>query len=335
DRVKHVAGLAGPDPAAEGTAPGRSPAADSSAAAGARAASDAGSPQAPSADPSPPAPAKPAAAAPVLPGAATAAPRRRRELPPEDRRPLPGETVCPACGAGNVATRRFCRRCGSDLIDASIVPELPWYRRIFRRSPRAPIAGDRPAVHRGRRRFVRKLVGTLVVLGVLGAAAWFALPFVGPVGQTVRDRVLGAQIINPSKITASSSAKGHGPDELRDGTTNKYWAPARTGAAVGQYVDVTLPQAIRLVRMQVFNGSSEKPEDYLHTARVQTLDLRLTHPDGSAETKSITLADAPGQQDFEIGVSDVTRVRLTVKSAYAASPKVRVALGEVAFYKRS
>ncbi|WP_347353679.1 zinc-ribbon domain-containing protein [Intrasporangium sp.] len=333
ERVKQAAGISAPDPGVDKVVPNQAP-----PAAGPPPAPGTGG-VAPAASGTPPptgtAPVR-ATAAPVLPGAAAAAPRRRREPPPEERRPLPGETVCPACGAGNVPTRRFCRRCGADLVDAAIVPELPWYRRIFRRSPqRGHLAGDRPVVHRGRRRFWRKVVTTIIVIGVLGAGAWFALPFIGPVGQTVRDRVLGAQIVNPTKITASSFAKGHGPGELRDGTTNRYWAPAKAGAGVGQWVEMTFPEKIRLVRMQVFNGSSEDPKDYLRTARVQTVELRLTRPDGSSDTRSITLADSPGQQDFEIGVSDVIRARMTVKSAYGATPKVHVALGEVAFYKRS
>ncbi|MDN5768034.1 MAG: hypothetical protein L0H96_18395 [Humibacillus sp.] len=286
------------------------------------------------------APSKPGApvtkAAAVRPGVAAPKPRRR-ELPPEDRDPLPGETVCPACGAGNVATRRFCRRCGADLVDAAVVSELPWYRRLFQRSPKAgPLAGDRPKRRRGRRRGYRRLVSAIVVLGIIGAGVWFALPHLGSVGNAVQDRISGSQVVNPTSITASSAAKGHPAAALRDGATNSYWSPAAPGAAKGQFIRARFADPIRLVSIQVFNGSSEVPKNYLTTARVATLAVSLTLEDGTiTKLDPVTLTDAPGAQEIPIAVSDVTGVRLTVEAAYGASPNRRLAVGEIAFFKRS
>ncbi len=282
----------------------------------------------------PGAPIKKAVAA-VRPGVAAPKPRRR-DLPPEDRAPLPGETVCPACGAGNVATRRFCRRCGTDLVDAAVVPELPWYRRLFRRSPKAgPLAGDRPK-RRRRHRGYRRLVGVIIALVVVGAGAWYALPYTGTAGNAIKDRISGSQVVNPASIAASSAQKGHPAAALRDGATNKYWSPEPTGAGKGQYIHATFADPIRLISMQVFNGSSEIPKDYLTTARVNTFAITVTLEDGQTQKLNpATLADSPGPQEIAIGVSNVTGIRLTVESAYGAAPNRRLAVGEIAFFKRS
>ncbi|OFE15403.1 hypothetical protein BA895_06750 [Humibacillus sp. DSM 29435] len=272
----------------------------------------------------------------VRPGVAAPKPRRR-ELPPEDRVPLPGETVCPACGAGNVAPRRFCRRCGADLVDAPVVSDLPWYRRLFQRSPKAgPLAGDRPKRRRGRRRGYRTLVRAVIALGIVGAGVWFALPHLGSRGAAVQDRISGSQVVNPTSITASSAVKSHPAAALRDGATNTYWSPARPGAGKGQYIQATFADPVRLLTIQVFNGSSESPKGYLTTARVATLGVMLTLEDGSTQKlDSVTLGDSPGPQEVPIAVSNVTEVRLTVEAAYGAASNRRLAVGELAFFKRS
>ncbi len=300
------------------------------------------------------APAKPAAAAlakPVPPAGATApaGPRQpsavkpaaearrapKKVLPAEDRRPLPGETVCRECGAGNAPTRKFCRRCGTDLVDAVVVAPLPWWRRLFRRAPKvAPVAGTRPIVHRRSRlpgtalRLLLTLAAVLVILRLTWA--WVGIPV-----DAVRDRLSGTSVVNPSALTASSALDGRPAGLARDGATNTFWSPAKSGDPSGEFVEASFAQPFRLVAVQVFNGSSEQPKAYLTTARVATFLLTVVKEGGDTETRSITLQDVPGKQDFTLGISDVTRARLTVQTAYGASPQTQVALAEVAFFKRS
>ena len=272
--------------------------------------------------------------APVRPGAASVR-ARRRDLPAEDRRPLPGESVCPECGAGNVATRKFCRRCGADLADAPKVAVPPWYRRIMRRSPRpGPLAGSRPKVRsggQGRRRAFR----LAAILTALLAVAWFARPYVAGTVNLVRDRISN-EIVRPSGLTASGSAEGHPATAVADGAPNQYWSPAVSGGAKGQYVTLRMAGPVRLAYIKVYNGPSSQPgKDYQATARVDTLELTMTQRGGAVQTRSITLKDAPGEQNFHVGVSDVVSVRLTIASAFGARADRRVALGEVELFKRS
>ena len=75
-------------------------------------------------------------------------PRPRPTTTVEQRVAQPGDRICGSCGEANDPTRKFCRRCGAGLGEARIVAEkpLPWWRRIFRRGPKAPkqyAAGER------------------------------------------------------------------------------------------------------------------------------------------------------------------------------------------------
>ncbi|WP_159606809.1 hypothetical protein [Agromyces humi] len=48
----------------------------------------------------------------------------------------------------------------------------------------------------------------------------------------------------------------------------------------------------------------------------------------------LTLADEPGPQRFEIGIDDVTAVRLTLEGAHGATDATHVAVAEVEFLGR-
>lgn len=270
----------------------------------------------------------------VHPGAAAPRPRRR-ELPVEDRRPLPGETICPDCGAGNVPTRRFCRRCGTDLIDAPVVPGLPWYRRLFRRTPR-PVrdAGARPTRRRSLRGLDRR-IGILVLLLVIVGGGWLARERVLEVVDLARDR-FSHEIVHATTFSASSEARGHPAEAANDGAPNIYWSPRSTGANEGESVTLGLPAPVRLAYVNIFNGpSSEKGKPFLAAPRLSAVRLSMMRSDGQVEERTVELRDAPGGQDFHIGVNDVASVKVTVLGAYGAKSDKRVALGEVELFKRT
>jgi hypothetical protein len=253
----------------------------------------------------------------------------------EDRRPLPGETICPDCGAGNVPTRRFCRRCGADLVDAPAVPDPPWYRRLFRRAPRPqPVAGSRPT-RRGRRGLDRRAGMVLLLLLVLAAGGWVGRGRVQDGVDLVRDRI-AVDHVNATAFTASSAARGHPAEAVGDAAPNRYWSPRRTGAATGEFVTLRLEAPVRLAYVKIFNGPSSEPgEAFLATARLRTVQLTMTQADGGAETRRIDLKDAAGGQDVHVGVDDVVSLRVTVVRAYGADRSHRVALGEVELFRRS
>jgi hypothetical protein len=59
------------------------------------------------------------------------------------------------------------------------------------------------------------------------------------------------------------------------------------------------------------------------------VEAALTASDGTVTTHTLTVRDEPGAQEFSLVRSDVTRVRLTVLSAYDLRPGRRPAIAEV------
>jgi hypothetical protein len=178
-------------------------------------------------------------------------------------------------------------------------------------------------------------VVVVLVVGLLAALAWVLRPQIATGVDLVLDRVKGTEIVNPTGITASSSADGHPADNLRDGATNRYWSPAAPGDAAGQWVRADLAGPVRMVAVQLYNGSAEGQDAFLTTARVATLRLTVTRSTGPPVVREATLQDTPGPQLLDVGVSDVVAVTFEVRSAYGTGPGRSVSLAEIAFFKRS
>ncbi|MFG1804894.1 NADase-type glycan-binding domain-containing protein [Streptomyces sp. NPDC049040] len=282
-----------------------------------------------------PAPEEPVAA-PVQPLAAGPVPPPRPTVvrPPDEPPPAPGDLVCGQCGVGNVPTRRFCRRCGASLADAPAAPRPSWWRRLTTRSPRqAPAAGERPAPSRWRRmRRPRLLVPVVIV--ALGLAAFGLRGQIGGATDKVRDRVAKGSQIHPVGVKASSSAPGHAAGLAVDGTTDRYWAPAAGGAAAGQYLEATFEQPFRLLDVVIHPGASPVDEQFLKQARPHDVVVTTTDSHGTSTAHTLHLADSPGPQTFHLAVSDVTRIRVTLQTAYATSGSRHVAVAELEFFKR-
>jgi ribosomal protein L40E len=272
------------------------------------------------------------AGAPVLPGAPGTRPRPA-PLPPDERKVEPGELICGQCGAGNVPTRRFCRRCGSDLVDAQVQPEPPWWRRLLRAGRgRQRRAGERP--RRVVRRSYRGKVVFLLVLSLLVTALWTQRAPLTRLSASVVDRVSDKRRVEPAELTASSSVRGHGYKLLRDGKTYTFWAPGGRNDGSGQYVDVRFATPIRLVAVVVFNGASRELPEFLAQSRPQTLRFTFSHPAAPRTERDVVLKDEPRQQDVFLGVDEVSRLRITVVDVKVARPGALVALAELQFYER-
>ncbi len=335
------AGPATPRPAA---APAASAAAAAPTAAGAPAgpgvaplpAAVAADPAAPTDAPAPaPAPAPDArrAVGAVLPAAPV--PRRTVRPPdPAEPEPEPGDLICGSCGAGNVPTRHFCRRCGASLADAQVQGRRSWWQRLWHPDPRpAPVAGTRPRRRRGR--FPTRSVVAVLVLAVLAGAAYLNRDAIGGLVTTVQDRVQGDAVHNPVSVVASSEAPDRPASNLVDGTSDLAWSPATPGDGVGQTVDLTFDEPFRLVHLVVAGGSSPVQEAYLTGSSPRALDVTTTHADGTSETARVSLEDVPGPQTLDVAADDVVGVRLTIVSTYRATPETFVAMAEVEARGRS
>ncbi|MGX5697308.1 NADase-type glycan-binding domain-containing protein [Agromyces soli] len=266
-----------------------------------------------------PPPVQPAARKPQEAAARHPRPRRAR---PEDA-PRPGETVCPNCGAGNAPERHFCRRCAAPLDDAAL-PVLA--------ESSQPEAGARPLVKT--RRFRPGWLVLAVVLLALGGLAWLGRAWIGESTAMLIDRVAAATPVSPVSITASSEAEGRPAASAYDGYSNTSWAPAPTGAAAGEYLEVAFDEPFRLVSMQMIPGASEVPADFLADGRPDTVLVTVTTADGDTVERTVAVADDPGSQSWEFGIDAVTGIRLTLATAHGANEATHVAIAELAFRGR-
>ncbi|WP_435768413.1 NADase-type glycan-binding domain-containing protein [Nocardioides sp. SYSU DS0651] len=265
------------------------------------------------------------------------APKARRPRPPADDPIRHGDLVCGQCGIGNKPSRKFCRRCGTTLAEAEVA-RVGWWRR-WRNKRRVKEAGSRPRGAHPRRFRPRVPAALLVLLAVLGIAGVggfaFREPLLGAV-ETVRDRIAGTEEVNPSAIRASSSQRGHGAREARDGVSNHYWAPAAAGPGRGETLTVEFEEPIRLVEVLITPGiSAEDEELFLTQGRPAELNAVVRRSDGSVEVKDLEFEDKVGPARFGIGVSDVTEVTFEIRRAYrGTADNSRTAIAEVEFQAR-
>jgi hypothetical protein len=64
------------------------------------------------------------------------------------------------------------------------------------------------------------------------------------------------------------------------------------------------------------------------------MELQVTTQDGTRHTKQVTLSDKPRAQPVITGISDVTTVRLVLRSPTGLAPGRHLALAEVEFFQR-
>lgn len=270
----------------------------------------------------------------VLPAAPV--PRRAVRPPdPAEPEPDPGDLICGSCGAGNVPTRHFCRRCGASLADARVQGRRSWWQRLWHPDPRpAAAAGTRPR-RRRRGRFPTRTVVAVLLLAVVGAVAYVNRGAIGDLVTTVQDRVQGDAVHNPVSVVASSEASDRPVSNLVDGTSDLAWSPAAPGDGVGQTIDLTFDEPFRLVHLIVAGGSSPVQEAYLTGSSPRSLDVTTTRADGTTATQRVSLEDVPGPQTLDVTDDDVVGVRLTIVSTYRATPETSVAMAEVEARGRS
>lgn len=276
----------------------------------------------------PPPPAGPAA---VKPGE----PVRRQPPPPprpaDEEPPAPGDKICGRCGAGNLPARNYCRRCGASLADARVQPQRSWWRRLVSPDPRpAPVAGARP--RRRRRAFP---VRTVVVLAILGLAAWGVVQYQDQLKglvTTVQDRIAGDDPYIPSAVTASSESPDGPVANATDGVNDDYWSPA--GTEQGPWLDATFTAPYRLVAIGLTGGASTVEEVRLTRSRPHVVKVETRDAAGTTTVAQVTLEDSAGVQRVPVGVDDVVGVRLTVVSTYDSDPPTPVSVAEVEFFGR-
>jgi len=275
---------------------------------------------------------------------------------PPTRRLEPGDLVCPECGEGNPATRKFCSRCGTSLEAAQVVKAKWWQKLKPRRGPKKRKAGDRPSARKTRKSFPAKVLAVLFggvtrVVGVIMLIAGLVYGIVPGIRSSVneqigsiKDTVNGwihptrTEVI-PTGIGPGSELPGHPTSLIIDRATNTYWeAKIPRGATRKLALDITFQNNFDLKNMVIWNGvGSSKDQDYTSTLRVAKMFLEF--PDNpKIPGCTISTKDRPNEAD-KIDVSDcnadgIDRVRITLLE-YDGDPKLReVAVSKLQFYKK-
>lgn len=254
----------------------------------------------------------------VLPGVPVVARPTVRTASADDE---PDGEPCPSCGTNNRPGRTFCRNCAEPLKPRATAAPLPWWRTRwpFNRRVRA-----------GSGRLLRGCLIALVVAGLL-VAGFLLIPAGRYVVEDVRDKLGGTGEVSPHHVSANASAPGHPAKAAADGVTNTYWGAPKTGDAL----TAEFEDPFRLVGVTVHSGVSTKAEVFQKGARPTRADLTITTKDGKTHEKTMTLADKPGEQTLRMGISDVVKVRFTIREAAGQGNGHPIALGEIEYFKRT
>ncbi|WP_436523546.1 NADase-type glycan-binding domain-containing protein [Actinoplanes sp. HUAS TT8] len=250
----------------------------------------------------------------VLPGRPTAPRPILREF--ADVPDTTGEIACPNCGTQNPADRTFCRKCGQALHTEQAAEKA---RRRFRfRWPKGL----------GR---IRRLLAVLAILILVAALIWAGMTYGPRAVDAVRDRMATPELVTPDAVTASSSTRGHAPNLVSDGLSNRYWEP---GHDKKPWVELTFTKPIRVLSVIVTGGVSPQQQDYARQGRPADVHLELWTPDGTRTEKDLPMVDRAGPQTFEMAVGDVTRMRLTVESGYGLTSGKVPSMAEIEVFRR-
>ena len=281
---------------------------------------------------------------------------RRRLVPkaPVDDEVAPGDLVCGQCGAGNLATRKFCKRCGSSLEDARPVGRPSWWRRAaralkpHRRRKRVKVAGERSrASSPGKRgtavsvsgakdkmRFAKKLLSGVLGLALLALVLGPFRPTVWGWVDSLKSKFNSATHltftpVHPVSAVATPAVAGHGSALAIDGLSNTYWATAAKNNGVGQTLTVHFGSPTKLSKIGFLSGAQDDPKHFVQQSRIKMLTIRLS--DG--KTRTITLQDTANFQTFLLSGSNVTKLRLTIDSVYPGTKLGRTALSELELFQ--
>ncbi|GAA2419326.1 zinc ribbon domain-containing protein [Streptomyces mauvecolor] len=252
----------------------------------------------------------------VLPGRPEAARPRVRTATPA---PAPENgTPCPACGTPNHQHRNFCRSCATPLTP--------------RREDNAtgPYAGQRPALHRDRKRWIaRALIATAVVAVVVGGVIGGP-----PAARAVQDHFAKRVAVHPTKWAASHEDPNHKADLAGDSYSNTWWGTGYADDAAGTYLEATFGQPTDLLALLITPGTSKRQGQQSEQARPQEFDLVVTDSSGKQHTSHRTLNDG-GVQRVDVRVRNAASVRIILRSAFGAAKDKQVAIAEVEFFARS
>jgi hypothetical protein len=295
------------------------------------------------------------------PGAAAKAKPKVVKEPPS-RVIKPGDLVCGECGEGNDAGRKFCRRCGTSLVDAPVAKKPGFFKRLFTRKPKAaPEAGSRPGrggggsgkkgdLGRSGRQAKGKFLGVfgsarqfLAILAIFGIGVGFVLPNIrGKIFDGMNSGINKVKsIVSPSYSTVFvDQAQSKGSTETpgataalaSNGIKNDHWAPLPDDPA--PQLQLRFEDPTNLDILFVYSGNQDDTKNFAANPRPK--DLLITMIDGKLNkfTKQIRLDDTPNAQKKTLSAKGVKTVIVDVQSCYPDPEKRSCAITELEFQRK-
>ncbi|WP_168211295.1 NADase-type glycan-binding domain-containing protein [Actinosynnema sp. ALI-1.44] len=258
---------------------------------------------------------------------------------PPRHRPKPGELVCGQCGTGNLASRKFCSRCGESLSSAVVVG-TPWWRRVFRRRVKVLELGGRPSkpgegrtsrALRGTFRKVRVILSvSLLVFGLLAALYPPVRTFVVNEFQALKTKVSSLaddalSPIRPATTSATAQTAGHPVQAAFDTFKNTYWA-APWSLNQPPVITVQLAQPVELRMAIVTSGAAGE-----YTAHGRPSSLKVSY--SNEKFTVVSLKDSPQPQQVELADGlGATSLQISVLAVYGTQPVADVAITEIELF---
>jgi hypothetical protein len=274
--------------------------------------------------------AAPPSVSPVLPGRPAAKRPQARGIGHEPG--AHGGPPCPWCGTANLPDRHFCARCAMPMAQGQQAGggggRRPWWRRILdARNREAPWAGERPRLRRTFGHVVRWLVAAIVLTLLILLAVRI------PDGvHATRDHFAKRAPVEPGGFRALHSYEDHPARLAFDKLNDTWWGPGVSESGEGEWIEARFEEPTRLLDLVITPGVSTRAEQLRESALPHRFEVLITTADGSTTTRELTLDQGLGPQRLAFRADGVTGVRLTIASAYGASPDKQVAIAEIEFF---
>jgi len=161
------------------------------------------------------------------------------------------------------------------------------------------------------------------ILTIIGVGALAVGPWRGGIADWMGDRYDSIRRVVAPRIetvlaveaVASSSAAGHGPENLVQSTANRYWAEGARGPGIGESVTLHFATSVDIDTIVVTPGPSG--EGVAFTSQPRPKKLRFTFSDGTSTI--MMLADERTDQSTDVDANGVESVLVVILEAYPAA----------------
>ena len=255
----------------------------------------------------------------------------------------PGDLICGQCGEGNDPVRKFCRKCGSSLLEAKIAPPppIPFWKRLLGRRRGTLQAGERPGRRAGPSseggvsvgRSVRLISAIVIALLIAGGVAIAGIIGIPKLIDFVQGISTERQNVYPASVRASSQKGSHRAELLVDKKTNTYWAEAAEGTGENQVLVFKFNEPFHLtaIGFHIQGQGTNEPRPasvlisfYDRSGKFISDDTQL-------------LKDTDKFQTVKVNARDVAQVNITIRSVHPSvnGRGTTTSISEVEFFTPS